>query len=309
MSAEVEGLSEVETLDLGVPTVDIKIMPEVIQGQVAKLENLGASVNKAKQSAETAKAAADKAKSISVGWFNKKAAIDELQSAGVALAEAAQFAAEAQKISFEFQTKLAEITKYLFGLGVSSIAANRFVVRELELRLKGASQVELSELARQELQLVLKQLKDQQDVLIKQENFANIVKDHDGRLSERERNAQELDEKVKALESSIQNQIKAIKSVEDKQGALGGQLGEISEANSLLKKALDVNSTVTQGVRADLESEKLFSIGVDQKLETISKQFEQYQSNVTLKFARLHLILGTSLALTIGLVGFILFRM
>lgn len=283
--------------------------PEVIQGQVAKLENLSESVKKAKQAAQDAKASADKAKKISAGYLFNKDAIEGLQTAGIALADAAQSAAEAQKISFEFQTKLAEITKYLFELGVSNIAANRIVVRELELRLKGASQAELSELARQELHLVLKQLNDQHDVLIKQENFAKIVKDHDGRLSEREENAQVLDGKVKALESSIQSQLKGIKSVEDKQGALGSQLDELSGAKSLLENKLDVYLKELKDIRADLESEKACSINQNHKLETISKQFEQYQSKVNLKFVRLHIILGASLALTIGLVGFTLFRM
>lgn len=182
MSAEVEVVSEVQTWALGVPAIDEKNLPEVIQGQVTKLENLSESVEKAKKAAQDAKASADNAKSISAGIFFNKNAIEGLQSAGMALAEAAQSAAEAQKISFEFQTKLAEITKYLFGLGVSNIAANRFVVRELELRLKGASQDGLSELARQELQLVLQQLKDQHDVLIKQENFAKAHRELEERL-------------------------------------------------------------------------------------------------------------------------------
>ncbi len=73
-------------------------------------------------------------------------------------------AAEAQKLSFEYQEKLGEVTKYLFFLGESNIVANRTVVREIEMRLKGASEAEISSLAKQELINVVKQLKDQEDM-------------------------------------------------------------------------------------------------------------------------------------------------
>ena len=70
-------------------------------------------------------------------------------------------------MSFEYQKKLGEITKYLFGLGVTNIAMNRSVVRELELKLQGASAEELDEFARRELLGVVKQLKAQEDIMKK----------------------------------------------------------------------------------------------------------------------------------------------
>ena len=59
-----------------------------------------------------------------------------------------------------------EITEiYLFGLGVSNLAMNRSVVRGVEMRLKGASEEELDELARQEILGVVRQLKAQEDIM------------------------------------------------------------------------------------------------------------------------------------------------
>ncbi|MDP2804703.1 MAG: hypothetical protein Q8O24_02060 [Gallionellaceae bacterium] len=118
-----------------------------------------------------------------------------------------------------------------------------------------------------------------------------------------------LQEDFKRVETEAQSQREAIKLVEGKHGELGSQIGELSGATSLLNNALAVNNTELKTVRSDLDSEKAFSIGVDQKLDTISRQFEEYQSNVSLKLGRLQIMLGVSLVLAIGLTVFILFRM
>ena len=102
------------------------------------------------------------------GLFQKEEAIEALQSATVQISEAKTASAEASNVSFEYQKKLGEMTRFLFGLGVSNIAMNRSVIRELELRLKGASVEELDALAQQELLGVIKQLKAQEDIMKKQ---------------------------------------------------------------------------------------------------------------------------------------------
>lgn len=196
MNNELVVLSSDQIIESGLSGFNEKDLPVMIQGQISKLKELDKSVKKAMKAADVAKDSANSARSKSAGFGKKKVAIEELQSAGIDLAEAVQSGAEAQKISFEFQTKLAEISKYLFGLGVSNIASNRFVVRELEMKLKGASKEELSELARQELISVVKQLKEQEDILRKQENFSKIIKTHDERLKVQFQKSQQIDEQL-----------------------------------------------------------------------------------------------------------------
>lgn len=159
--------------------IDGRDLPMLIGEQVDKLNQLDNSIKKAIKAAESANESASQAKDQSAGFGKKKVAIEQLQSASYDLAKAVQSGTTAQKVSFEFQTKLAEISKYLFGLGVSNIANNRFVVRELELKLKGASQKELSRLAQQEIVTVVKQLKEQEDLLFKLENLSKSVKEQD----------------------------------------------------------------------------------------------------------------------------------
>ena len=156
-------------------------LPVIIAEQYDKLKELEDNVERAYTLAQSASDSADNAYYKSAGFGHKKAAIESLQDAVKDLGSAQISAAEAQKISFEYQTKLAEITKYLFGLGASSIAMNRSVVRELELKLKGASAEEISDLAKQELVNVVTQLKAQEDIMLKQDKIMKEVKaNHEG---------------------------------------------------------------------------------------------------------------------------------
>ncbi len=162
-------------------------LPELIQAQIGKLNELDEGVKKALADAELAETSAKKAREQSAdrGFFTdkKKAAIEGLQQAGIALADAVTSGTKAQKLSFEMQKRLADVTKYLFTLGVSNIAANRTVVRELEMRLRSASEEELSELARTEVLSVIKQLKEQEDLLRKQDQMGRTLGGHDTKIS------------------------------------------------------------------------------------------------------------------------------
>lgn len=164
------------------PIFDEKMIPEIIEGQFSKLNELDVQVKKAMADAQKAEDQAKQASARSASFWSfsdqKKAAIEALQAASQNLASAVQSGVQAQKISFDFQTRLVDVTKYLFKLGVSNIAANRFVVRELEMRLRGASENELSELARQEVMSVIEQLKEHEDLLHKQAMMRQALSRH-----------------------------------------------------------------------------------------------------------------------------------
>ncbi len=91
-------------------------------------------------------------------------AIEKLQNAVISTAKALEESSDAHKKTFEYQKRLTNISYGLFRLGATNIAHNRSLVREIELRLKGASEKEISELARNELVRVVTQLKEQEDL-------------------------------------------------------------------------------------------------------------------------------------------------
>ena len=183
---------------LDVNTVNENQLPTIISSQFSALTELENNVQKAVNMAAQAKRKAVNAQ-VSAGLFHKKEAIELLQNATKGLAEAQITAADAQKISFEYQSKLTEITKFLFGLGVSNLAMNRSVIRELELKLKGASDEEISELAKQELRNVIMQLKLQEDMMQKQKKIAEDV-------GEQHRHINKLNKQIDSLEVQDQKQ-------------------------------------------------------------------------------------------------------
>jgi len=165
-------------------------LPAIITSQYQEIEAMDRYINNAmsradhaKETTKKAKEAADAAKGKSAGFGHKKVAIEFLQDATGDIATAQSDLAQVQgdtldalRISFDYEKKLGKITQYLFALGASNITANRVVVRELQQRLQGASEEELSELARQELESVVRQLKAQEDIMVKQETLSVKVK-------------------------------------------------------------------------------------------------------------------------------------
>ena len=143
-------------------------------------------ISNAVSKAEEAKALADIASKKEAGWSffggDKKEAIEALQSAAISQANALSDSVDANKQLFENQKKMSDALRYLFGLGVANMAANRTVVRELELKLQNASKEELSELARQEITNVILQLRAQEDMQYKLENHNRILREHKGEI-------------------------------------------------------------------------------------------------------------------------------
>lgn len=162
--------------------IDESEIPSIITSQFGEVKRLENKVKAAMQKAEEAKKSADSAYKKSTGWFMKGKAIESLQQAAVDLAESQVSFGEAQKISFEYQEKLGRILQYMFGLGVMNLAANRTVVRQLQMQLSGASKEEMSDFAKQEIKGVIRQLKAQEDIMIKQKDLAEKVKWHEQSL-------------------------------------------------------------------------------------------------------------------------------
>ncbi len=239
-------------------------LPEVLVGQLTKLKNLEKLSRDSKNAAKEAQRKAEEAKEIAVGWFNKKGRIEDLQQICLDLSQALQILTETQEASFRHQSQLAQISKYLFRLGAGNISANRTVVRELELRLKGASEEELSELAKQELKTVVKQLKAQEDVIKKQEKFTKLINKQDHDITELFDKNIEVDEKISLQSYKI---IAGIKEVNEKillsEKEFGNRIEklsdnfnlEISGSNFKILKVKEELKSVAQ--EANIKAEKI----------------------------------------------------
>ncbi len=114
---------------------------------------------------------------------NTKEIIEDTQKGIERLLECVKVNTEAQEVAFKYCKQLAETTTYLFKLGCTNIAINRITVRAIEKKLEGASKEEISELAREELLKVARQLKQQEDLLKKEEANSKILKEHEEKLA------------------------------------------------------------------------------------------------------------------------------
>lgn len=244
-------------------SIDEKQLPDLIRQQIVKLNELDVSVKAALNAAQEAEKCASAAKELSAGRAflqdKKREAIEGLQSAGIQLAQAVQIGANSQKISFEFQIRLTEVTRYLFNLGAHSIAARRYVVRELEMRLSGASREELSDLAHQEVLTVVRQLKEQEDLLRKQTRMVSVLTDHDEkieRLLERGDTLALNVEQTQARQLAHANGIQAIEEIVARQrlaiSALKQQASAHRDQTEQLQAALNAANVNSELVEASL---------------------------------------------------------
>ena len=225
-------------------------LPEIISGQVILLNNLDRKVKDANKRAEAAKSSADLAAGKSAGLFKKKAAIEAIQLAQTEIAQAIVSGVEAQKVAFEFQTKLAHITKYLFGLGVTNLALNRSVVRELKLKLEGASAEDLSDLAKQEILNVIGQLKAQEDLLQKQEELDKKIKLVHSENIKQDALLKEQNEIIIRHDKEIQRQITEDKNLNEK---IKIQAEVANHHDIELKLQAEVDRQLSEEIKAQVE--------------------------------------------------------
>lgn len=105
-----------------------------------------------------------------------------------------------QIIFWDYLKKISEITKFLFNLGISNIATNNIVVHYLEKKLSDASKEELDDLAREEVENVVKRLKKQQELESRYEDFKKHIKEE---MKENQELIFELTNEIKMLKEEI----------------------------------------------------------------------------------------------------------
>ena len=180
-----------------IENVNASEVPELIKSQFSLLGEIRIRIDKAVKSAYGVK----KTVVNQVGGKAKgtKESLEDLNKAAITIASAQIEAMTAQQISFEYQQKLADITRFLFCLGLTNITMNRVVVKELELKLREASEDELDDLARSEIEGLLKRLKAQQDLDKKLSDLSDKVREQQVRLNRQEQQINELQSKVDLL--------------------------------------------------------------------------------------------------------------
>lgn len=167
-----------------------KQVPEFISNSIVSLRTIQQRIQETQKKAEDAKEEAEEAWLVKVGfWHSSTPALEALQKAGKCQSEAVIGISECQELLFKQQYILAQCTKYLFMLCCANLANAKIAVNEIRMRLQEASEDEISEMARNELQKTMHQLKQQIDLLEQQERLKSKV--------------DKIESKLKTLESFL----------------------------------------------------------------------------------------------------------
>lgn len=290
-------MSEVETIDItaevhevepgtdqmvniDTPEYTEESLSDLITTRIDALNDLEKHIIEAEEAAETAVKEANNVKNgikSGVIWksLDKDKAIKKLQDAAIITAKALEESSDAHKKTFEYQKRLTNISYSLFRLGISNIATNRSLVREIELRLKGASEKEISNLARNELVRVVTQLKEQEDLQkklarLKEEvktlkksqkeiNDGLIVLDTDKNILDQKTEGiiQQLSDYRALLEDNIERTEKILCQVDLNKTNFKNILDEldskIADQNNANKVGIENNRAMILGLKGDLD--------------------------------------------------------
>ena len=263
--------------------ISIEQLPTIIGNTFKHISEVDRKISNAVSRAEEAKKLADEASQKNAGWSffgsDKKEAIEALQSAAISQANALSDSVDANKELFNNQKKMSEALRYLFGLGVANIAANRTVVRELELKLKNASQEELSELARQEITNVILQLRAQEDMQYKLENHDRILREHKvdidkilGEINSFEERCKDILDRTETLQVDVRKKEKELaNSFEDEKCHIK------EEVNLLAKKLHDDISKLSDQLSASIDNKVTSALQVTEPRLLSLEQYRQHE--------------------------------
>ena len=263
--------------------ISIEQLPTIIGNTFKHISEVDRKISNAVSRAEEAKKLADEASQKNAGWSffgsDKKEAIEALQSAAISQANALSDSVDANKELFNNQKKMSEALRYLFGLGVANIAANRTVVRELELKLKNASQEELSELARQEITNVILQLRAQEDMQYKLENHDRILREHKvdidkilGMINSFEERCKDILDRTETLQDDVSKKEKELADrFEDEKRHIK------EEVNLLAKKLHDDISKLSDQLSASIDNKVTSALQVTEPRLLSLEQYRQHE--------------------------------
>ena len=263
--------------------ISIEQLPTIIGNTFKHISEVDRKISNAVSRAEEAKKLADEASQKNAGWSffgsDKKEAIEALQSAAISQANALSDSVDANKELFNNQKKMSEALRYLFGLGVANMAANRTVVRELELKLKNASQEELSELARQEITNVILQLRAQEDMQYKLENHDRILREHKvdidkilGEINSFEERCKDILDRTETLQDDVSKKEKElVYRFEDEKRHIK------EEVNLLAKKLHDDISKLSDQLSASIDNKVTSALQVTEPRLLSLEQYRQHE--------------------------------
>ena len=178
----------------------------------------------------------------------------ELAEVQKALSDSQISVLEVQKTHMDYQELVAKTTKVLYGLCVLSMSSTQSIVTNLKAILSGAEKKELGEMAKQQMFLVMDQLKSQENILIK-------LKENDDYIAEIDEQVLQHEDKISTLEKENEL-LKQNDLFYEKQ--LKEEIDNGKKQNEALKrqqeKSEEHDRMIAEGIAKDQEQDKILQM-------------------------------------------------
>ena len=273
--------------------------PEIIGKQLSALDEIERTIKELNKKAEDAKKKAEALGSSNKGFKTKvkdffthgetKRQLSDTQCAQKDLAKVQELQNKVNENLLKHQTELAKCCNYLFCIGCYNIATIEAMIASLKKQLSGKSTNYryLSDNVKEQFFNVIKRLKEQKDILRRQEQTEKRIEDQQGkfeqlrtRQQESERHFQSLhDNRQKTQKDIILRQEQTEKRIEDQQGKFERLRTRQQESESHFQSLLDdLKSSLLENSKLDkqqaLRIEELFKL-LKEKDSLDSKQSNQ----------------------------------
>lgn len=215
----------------------------IVDNGANKLIEIEKQINKTKESAKQALEKAEEVRNIKTRLLFNSESINELKETCTMLADALVASAEAQLKMQEYQKMLAIFTKELFNISISSVAASDAAIKRLTAIACGNKQQPLGEETKKQIDLIIKQIKEQQSMIAKIDDIKN-------KLSQQQQDIYDLTLKIDAIAIS-KDAIETPEGVIVLSGALKDSLKQLSsmchENNSIIHQSFsDISTFISQ---------------------------------------------------------------
>lgn len=187
--------------------------------------------------------------------FRRKKDVEALKAVTIDLAETQEVMVQAQKEISENQRKLSYISSQILSASIVNLATCQSAATRLEAELKNASEEELSDIKRETIKNVLKQIRAQQSILEKQARAERRDEELANRISKLVKNFHSQEEQIAEQSKVDEELIELIKEQKHQNSIQENEIIALQEENKVLRETLNNTNEALQIQITELKNE------------------------------------------------------
>lgn len=187
--------------------------------------------------------------------FRRKKDVEALKAVTIDLAETQEVMVQTQKEISENQRKLSYISSQILSASIVNLATCQSAATRLEAELKNASEEELSDIKRETIKNVLKQIRAQQSILEKQARAERRDEELANRISKLVKNFHSQEEQIAEQSKVDEELIELIKEQKHQNSIQENEIIALQEENKVLRETLNNTNEALQIQITELKNE------------------------------------------------------